>query len=194
MSRFSFFILAAVFSMLFGVDTSARIVTGKVTCGQENLAKVVVTDGFKFAKTKKNGEFKMELSDSAKFVYIVTPSGYAGDWSTGAPQFYQKIDERDNYTFDLIKTGDPSARYNIVAVGDPQPSKERHCDEFDGEPLNDLCQTISELEGPTVGLVLGDVCFKVRHTYSTNDDYGNFYKTTIDDILEYMQNNNNPSK
>lgn len=42
--------------------------------------------------------------------------------------------------------------------------------------------------------VLGDVCFKVRHTYSTNDDYGNFYKTTIDDILEYMQNNNNPSK
>lgn len=42
--------------------------------------------------------------------------------------------------------------------------------------------------------VLGDVCFKVRHTYSTNDDYGNFYKTTIDDILEYIQNNNNPSK
>ena len=41
MNRFSLLILAAVFSMLFGVDTSARVVTGKVTCGQENLAKVV---------------------------------------------------------------------------------------------------------------------------------------------------------
>ena len=156
-------ILAAVVSMFFCVDTSARTVTGKVVCGQQKLSNVIVTDGFKFTKTKKNGEFKMNLADSAKFVYIVTPSGYAGDWSTGAPQFYQKIDERDNYTFDLIKTGDPSARYNIVAVGDPQPSKERHCDEFDGEPLNDLCQTIAELEGPTVGLVLGDVCFNVYH-------------------------------
>ena len=163
MNKSLIFIFAAVVSMLFGVDTSARTVTGKVVCGQQKLSNVIVTDGFKFTKTKKNGEFKMNLADSAKFVYIVTPSGYAGDWSTGAPQFYQKIDERDNYTFDLIQTGDPSARYNIVAVGDPQPSKERHCDEFDGEPLNDLCQTISELEGPTVGLVLGDVCFNVYH-------------------------------
>ena len=163
MNRFSILIFAAVISMLFGVDTSARTVNGKVTCGQEKLSNVIVTDGFKFTKTKKNGEFKMNLADSAKFVYIVTPSGYAGDWSDGAPKFYQKIDERDSYTFDLIKTGDPSDRYNIIAVGDPQPSKDRHCDEFDGEPLDDLCKTVSSLEGPSVGLVLGDVCFNKYH-------------------------------
>ena len=163
MNRFSVFIFAAVVCMLLGAETSARTVNGKVTCGQQNLSNVIVTDGFKFVKTKKNGEFKMDVADSARFVYIVTPSGYAGDWSSGAPQFYQKIDERDTYTFDLIKTGDPSERYNIVAVGDPQPSKERHCDEFDGEPLEDLCQTISGLEGPSVGLVLGDVCFNKYH-------------------------------
>ena len=163
MNRFSIPIFAAVISMLFGVDTLARTVNGKVTCGQEKLSNVIVTDGFKFTKTKKNGEFKMNLADSAKFVYIVTPSGYAGDWSDGAPKFYQKIDERDSYTFDLIKTGDPSDRYNIIAVGDPQPSKDRHCDEFDGEPLDDLCKTVSSLEGPSVGLVLGDVCFNKYH-------------------------------
>ena len=161
MRKLLIFIFASVVSIFFGVTALARTVTGKVVCGQEKLSNVIVTDGFKFTKTKKNGEFKMNLADSAKFVYIVTPSGYAGDWSTGAPQFYHKLDERDTYTFDLIKTGDPSARYNIVAVGDPQPSKDRHCDEFDGEPLEDLCQTIAGLEGPTVGLVLGDVCFNV---------------------------------
>lgn len=161
MKRSLIFILAVLVSIFSGVEASARTVTGKVVCGQEKLSNVIVTDGFKFTKTKKNGEFKMNLADSAKFVYIVTPSGYAADWSTGAPQFYQKIDERDAYTFDLIKTGDSSEQYNIVAVADPQPSKDRHCDEFDGEPLEDLCQTISGLKGPAVGLVLGDVCFNV---------------------------------
>ena len=141
MKRVLICVFVAVVGMTFGIYASARTVTGKVVCGQEKLSNVLVTDGFRFTKTKKNGEFKMNVADSAKFVYIVTPSGYAGDWSTGAPQFYQKIEEGDTYTFDLIKTGDPSARYNIIAVADPQPSKERHCDEFDGEPLEDLCQT-----------------------------------------------------
>ena len=144
-------------------EVSARTVKGKVTCGEDNLSKVLVTDGYTFTKTKKNGEFKMELADSAKFVYIITPSGYAADWSSGAPQFYHKIDDRESYTFDLKKTGDPSVQYNIVAVADPQPSKEEHCDEFDGAPLDDICQTISQLEGPSVGLVLGDVCFNRYH-------------------------------
>lgn len=35
--------------------------------------------------------------------------------------------------------------------------------------------------------VLGQVCFNVSHPYSANNDYGSFFKITIDDILEYMQ-------
>ena len=149
--------------MLLNYGLHARTVEGVVTCGGKKLSDVIVTDGFKFTKTKKNGEFKMDVADSARFVYIVTPSGYAGDWSSGAPQFYQKIDARDTYAFDLIRTGDPSECYNIIAVADPQPSKERHCDEFDGAPLEDICNTVSELKGVSVGLVLGDVCFNKYH-------------------------------
>ena len=84
MNRLSVFIFSVVICMLWGAETSARTVRGKVTCGQQNLSDVIVTDGFKFTKTKKNGEFKMDVADSARFVYIVTPSGYAGDWSSGA--------------------------------------------------------------------------------------------------------------
>lgn len=161
MSRFSIIVFAALFSIFSGVDASARTVKGKVVSGKDKLSNVLVTDGYNFTKTKRNGEFKMELADSARFVYIVTPSGYAGDWSTGAPQFYHKVDDRECYTFDLIKTGDPSSKYNLIAVADPQPSYESHCDEFDGAPLEDICQTVKELDGVSVGLSLGDVCFNV---------------------------------
>lgn len=149
--------------MLVNHEIQARTVKGVVSCSGKQLPNVIVTDGYNFTKSRKNGEFKIKLADSAKFVYIVTPSGYAADWSSGTPQFYQKLDERTFYTFDLIKTGDPASLYNLIAVADPQPSKEVHCDEFDGAPLDDICQTVSELNGVSVGLVLGDICFNKYH-------------------------------
>lgn len=163
MKRLLILVFIISVSILTGDALYARKVKGIVTCGNERLSNVIVTDGYGFTKTGRNGEFKMQLADSAKFVYIVTPSGYAADWSSGAPQFYHKIDGRSTYTFDLIKTGDPSARYNLVAVADPQPSKPEHCDEFDGAPLEDICKTVAELEGVSVGLVLGDICFNKYH-------------------------------
>ena len=71
----------------------ARKVTGQVVSGKEKLSGVVVSDGENFTKTKKNGKFVLDIKDDAEFVYIVTPSGYAADWSTGAPQFYHKIEQ-----------------------------------------------------------------------------------------------------
>ena len=98
-----------------GVDLSARSVEGRVTCGKKTLSNVLISDGYSFTRTDRKGEFKFELADSAEFVYIVTPSGYAADWSSGVPQFYQTIDERTFYTFNLIKIGNPTPLYNIIA-------------------------------------------------------------------------------
>ena len=163
MKRLFILISVALCLILLNYELQARTINGVVTSSGKKLSNVIVTDGYNFTKSKKNGEFKMEIADSAKFVYIVTPSGYAADWSSGTPQFYQKLDERRFYTFDLIKTGDPSSLYNLIAVADPQPSKDVHCDEFDGAPLDDICQTVSELNGVSVGLVLGDICFNKYH-------------------------------
>ena len=149
--------------MLLNYELRARTVKGVVTCSDKKLSNVIVTDGYNFTKSGHNGEFKIELADSAEFVYIVTPSGYSADWSSGVPQFFQKIDERTHYTFNLINIGNPTPIYNLIAVADPQPSKDVHCDEFDGAPLDDICQTVSELNGVSVGLVLGDICFNKYH-------------------------------
>lgn len=155
-------IMTAMLAML-PVQLQARIVKGKVTCGEKSLSKVIVTDGTNFTRTKKNGTFKMDVADTARFVYIITPSGYCADWSSGSPEFYQKAEGKDYFSFDLIKTGDDYSKYNIIAIADPQPSKEEHCEEYRGVPLQDISQTISTLDGPTVGVVLGDICFDVYH-------------------------------
>lgn len=159
----NFAVFVAVMSVTLPAEIQARIVKGKVTCGNENISQVIVTDGTNFTRTKKDGTFKMGITDTARFVYIITPSGFCADWSSGSPEFYQKAQGKEYFSFDLIKTGEDYSKYNIIAIADPQPSKEEHCVEYRGAPLQDVSQTISALDGPTVGVVLGDICFDVYH-------------------------------
>ena len=126
-------ILLAVISS-FSATIQARNVKGTVTCGRKNLSGVIVTDGKKFTSTDKNGSFEMDIHDDASFVYIVTPSGYAADWSTGVPQFYQKAEGKNSFNFDLKKLPESKSTYSILAIGDPQPSKEEHVAEFSQRP------------------------------------------------------------
>ena len=82
MKRLFILISVALCLILLNYELQARTVNGVVTSSGKKLSNVIVTDGYNFTKSKKNGEFKMEIADSAKFVYIVTPSGYAP--STGS--------------------------------------------------------------------------------------------------------------
>lgn len=140
----------------------ARKVSGTVTSGEEKLSAVIVTDGKNFTQTKPNGKFKFEIEDDAQFVYIITPSGYAGDWSSGVPAFYQTAEGKSKFAFDLKKLkSDGSSMYNLIAVGDPQPRTDAHFEIFAGKPLDELSQTAQSLEGLTIGFSLGDMCWDV---------------------------------
>jgi hypothetical protein len=148
---FTIMALGAIFSV-----AEARKVSGSVISGEEKLSGVVVTDGTNFTQTNKNGKFSFDIKDDAEFVYIVTPAGYAGDWSEGVPAFFRKAQGVSKFTFDLVKT-ETSGNYEIIAVGDPQPYSEEHFIQFAGEPLEDLSQTAKSLGLSAVGVALGDI-------------------------------------
>jgi hypothetical protein len=198
-------ILTAILSLVtIASALQARTVTGSVTSGKKKLAGVVVTDSKNFTQTSRKGEFTLEIEDDAAFVYIITPSGYAGDWSSGSPAFYQKADGCDNFEFDLKFIGD-CEKYNIIAVGDPQPRSDKHFSEFAGRPLEDMVQTASSLEGVTVGIALGDVCYDVLplqqawkkeivrtaipfYTAIGNHDHDRKFTDDYNSVLAYREN------
>lgn len=146
--------------MAFSGISEARKVSGTVKCGDEKLSGVIVTDGTVFTQTRKNGKFVLDISDDAEFVYIVTPSGYVADWSSGVPEFYKRAQGCEKFTFDLQKTKG-GHDWAIVAMADPQTAHERHFAKFAGKPLEDLSQTAKALSEDvfTVGLTLGDICW-----------------------------------
>ncbi len=144
--------------LIFSVSADAKKVSGTVKAGEEKLEGVIVTDVKNFTQTKRNGKFSFEIEDDADFVYIVTPSGYIADWSTGVPQFYMDAAGRNKFEFNLIPMA-PADDYFIVAVSDPQFKNEEQFGKFAGQPMDDLCNTTKSLNGFAVGLVLGDICW-----------------------------------
>lgn len=142
-------------------NADARRVKGEVVCAGKGISEVLVTDGKAFTRTRANGKFTLEIGDNAEFVYIITPSGYVADWSDGSPEFYRKAAGTNSFSFELLEMENCDKKYNIVAVGDPQPREDAHYEEFIGRPLDDICRTIDSLKGPTVGIVLGDICYDV---------------------------------
>ncbi len=144
--------------LLISSAAQARKVTGIIKSGEEKLEGVIVTDGKNFTQTKKNGKFSFEIEDDADFVYIVTPSGYIADWSTGIPSFYVDAAGRNKFEFNLIPTQQTND-YHIVAVSDPQFKDEKQFAMFAGEPMADLCSTTKSFRELAVGLALGDICW-----------------------------------
>ncbi len=145
----------------------ARKVSGTVKSGEEKLSGVIVTDGKNFTQTKKNGKFSFEIEDDAEFVYIITPSGYTADFSSGVPAFYQEAAGKKKFAFDLIPT-DKSGDYTLVAFADPQFRSDKHFEQFAGLPLDDLSETTKALKGAAAGVVLGDICYD---NFELWDDY-----------------------
>lgn len=154
--------LALIISLLFlsAAILSARKATGSVSCDGTGLSGVIVTDGTNFTVTKNNGKFSFSISDNADFVYVVTPSGYTADYSSGAPVFYIPANGTKEFNFNLIKTSD-SEDYTIIAIADPQTQSMKHFRKFCGKPLADLVSQahISSSKGTTVGIALGDICW-----------------------------------
>ena len=138
------------------ISAEAKKVKGTVKCGAEALGGVIVTDGYGFAVTQKNGRFVLDVDDDAEFVYMVTPAGYVADWSSGVPAFYIPLHGHDRFDFRLQRTGE-NGQYHIIAVSDPQTYSDEHFAEFTAEPLEDMARTAASFEGTAVGITLGDI-------------------------------------
>lgn len=160
-------LLAFAASVLFVSTAEARKVSGTVMSGSEVLEGVVVTDGVNFTTTNFKGKFSFEIEDAAEYVYLVTPAGYVADWTSGVPAFYQKVEGKNKFAFNLQKT-QGGQDYNIIAVSDPQTYSPEHFEIFAGEPLADMTSTIKSLTWTTVGLVLGDISWD---DHERLDDY-----------------------
>ena len=155
--RLVFFVIIL---LCISLSAQARKVKGSVSSQGAPLAGVIVTDGYRFCQTAQDGTFSLSTHKDARFVFVVTPSGYVADFSSGAPQFYLPLKGNGKFDFNLLPFGEGDD-YTIFSVSDPQMKHKKHLKKFKGRPLGDL-QGMSaryRAERPTVGIALGDVAW-----------------------------------
>ena len=157
MKRVAVLFLAIVLS---GLPLGAKTVKGTVSCEGKGLAGVMVSDGYRFAKTDGTGAFKLSTHKDARFVFVITPSGYVAPFESGAPQFYLPLKGTKRFDFSLQQFGN-TKDYYLLSVSDPQMANKKHLKRFTGKPLGDLRGMAARLGGtrPTVGMALGDIAW-----------------------------------
>ena len=144
----------------------AKKVKGSVSAQGTPLAGVVVTDGYRFCQTARDGSFSLNTHKDARFVYVITPSGYVADFSSGAPQFYLPLKGNKKFDFNLLPFGEGDD-YTLFSVSDPQIKNQKHLKRFRGRPLGDLQGMAKRYsaERPTVGIALGDVAWNLHDVF-----------------------------
>ena len=156
-------LLAAIAACLIGLPAQARKVRGSVSAKGKPLAGVTVSDGYRFTSTGADGSFSLNTHKDARFVFVITPSGFVADFSSGAPQFYLPVKGTKSFDFQLDRLSE-SDDYTLFSVSDPQMQNQKHLKRFLGRPLGDL-RGMAKAYGEqrqTVGIALGDIAWN-RH-------------------------------
>lgn len=142
------------------VALQARPVTGKVHSGRTPLMGVIVTDGTTFVKTDASGCFTIDVDDAARFVSIVTPSGYNPNYSSGVPAFYKPLTkDLKSCDFNLRKMPFDSKDYDLIVISDPQCKTPAHFKQLKKEIMPDVIAHSKSCakEANTACIILGDL-------------------------------------
>lgn len=132
--------MAGCFALLSG-----KVVTGHVRTGKTPMVDIIVTDGLHFTYTKSDGAYILDAPEDAKFVYLITPKGYVADYSSGVPQFYQRIVEgRKSHDFELYPMKGNSDKTLMIASSDPQLDTDHDVGRFFNETLTDMQQVLKD--------------------------------------------------
>ena len=155
--------LSILLLLALTLPAAARKVRGTVEGGGVPLQHVIVTDGYRFTETDKNGRFRLNTHSDARYIAVVTPRGYVADFTSGAPEFYQSLSgKKRQFAFHLDRISD-SPDYTLFSISDPQMQNQKHLKRFKDAPLRDLQEQAAKhsAERTTVAIALGDVAWNI---------------------------------
>jgi hypothetical protein len=135
---------------------------GKVQSGNKGISGVAVTDGFNVTITDKNGNYELLSNNTAEFVYISIPSGYAFNNEKGIAKFYTPISSKTgSFTadFSLDKLTIDDSKHNFVVWADTQMISEEDATLLKTQSAPDLKQLVASYPKGTLfhGIGCGDL-------------------------------------
>lgn len=143
-------------------DLTPLLLQGKVRSSGKGIAGVAVTDGINVTVTRKDGSYELASNNSAEFVYISIPSGYAFSTREGSAVFYKPVTKGGktfSADFEIGKLSADDSKHNFVVWADTQIISKDDAAQLKAESAPDLKQLVEGYPSGTLfhGIGCGDL-------------------------------------
>ncbi|PRY51474.1 3',5'-cyclic AMP phosphodiesterase CpdA [Arcticibacter pallidicorallinus] len=141
------------------------LLQGKISdASGKGIGGVMVTDGTNCVSTDVDGNYTLQSTNQAMFVYITVPSGYEIPANNNLAKFYQKITPvhgRYQGDFLLTKMSRDDKKHYTIVWADPQINSQEQADMLHSQVVSDTRQHAKELlkKGPVTGIAAGDIAW-----------------------------------
>lgn len=139
---------------------SPAVFSGKITTTHnKGIAGVVVSDGYSTTVSDKQGRYRLQGNDSAKFVFISVPEDCVIPSKEGLPVFYKRVKGLKSSEVNFELTPKPKDSLLVLTViADSQVQREEDVRRFQSESIPDFAALQKQYADNTafVGLTVGD--------------------------------------
>lgn len=158
-------------------------VYGVVTCDNQPVADVVVSDGVLVTKTNDKGVYQLKSEKKYGTVFMSVPEGYEALLDGILPSFWKKVNQAtmsaQRLDFELMKVDNQN--FTLYVVGDMHlANRTGDIGQF-RTLMNDWQTTVSATSGPQYGLTLGDMTWDI-YWYQNNFMFGTYKDEINKDI------------
>jgi len=154
------------------IDTANLTLKGKVGSNGKGIAGVAVTDGINVTVTDNAGNYELQSNNTAEFVYITVPAGYAIPNEKGIAKFYVPVTQKGLFKadFNLEKLKTDDSKHNFIVWADPQIRSEKDAEVLKSRSAPDLRDLVKSYATGTLfhGIGCGDL---VWDRFELFDDY-----------------------
>jgi len=145
-------------SFPFSAWVEDRKVSGCVSSKGKGIANVVISDGFNVIVTDKKGNYTIEVHESARFIWVSTPSGYEFTTDHFLAKYYEKPDTRTTLNFELKKLKISDHKHNFIIWADPQVKNKKDVAKMMETSVPDVQKVIKSMGNiPVHGITVGDI-------------------------------------
>lgn len=139
-------------------------VGGRVSCGGQGVAGVVVSDGVTVTVTDKDGRYRMKSDKKHGYVFISIPSGYEVESDGVIPRFFERLNGTSAFELvDFKLTPVDQSKCNILFFGDMHLANRTFCHDISQfrEFTVDVNSVLAGSRCSTYAITLGDMSWDV---------------------------------
>lgn len=157
---------------VFEVEAGEGVtVYGVVSCNNEGLANVVVSDGVEVVTTDKDGVYRIKSAKRHNYVFVSVPSGYEPLNDGVFPYHYYQLqkaaDVAERVDFTLVPSGDQT-NHKMLVFGDMHLANRNDDKKQFSDFTKDVIQYLGDNSGKIYAMTLGDMswdCYWVTNAY-----------------------------